>query len=87
MKSHFFKASNHIVYRMLRNQMLDNRGDPESPERRNVYPNVSAVKVTPPEYEDPWYAGSSDNSPRNEGMGGDGTAIGSFGAPAHNYGG
>ena len=47
---------------MLRNQVID----PESPERKGTNPNLG-VKVSPQtEYEDPWYAASNDNSPRNE---------------------
>lgn len=40
--------------------------DPESPERKGINPNLG-VKVAPPtEYEDPWYAASNENSPRND---------------------
>ena len=47
---------------MLRNQVID----PESPERKGINPNLG-VKVAPPtEYEDPWYAASNENSPRND---------------------
>ena len=66
---------------MLRNQVID----PESPERRGLNPNNNlGVKVSPPtEYEDPWYAASNDNSPRNNDNGG---VTGSFGNSS-SYGG
>lgn len=70
---------------MLRNQVID----PESPERKGVNPNLT-MKVSPPEYEDPWYAASNDNSPRNDagvmsGVGGM-TNNGAYGGNSSSFG-